>query len=83
MISAGGVIVLAKTISAGSLAQLKRFQLQEFFSRNYDIVKQFKNVMRNFSGVIDLAETMSKISCNCPFNNLRKENKKEKIYGEN
>jgi hypothetical protein len=31
----------------------------KFFVRNYEIVKQFKNFMRNFSGVIDPAETIS------------------------
>jgi hypothetical protein len=34
-------------------------QLPEFFLRYYEIVKQFKNVMPNFSGIIDPAETIS------------------------
>jgi hypothetical protein len=33
--------------------------LTKFFLRNYEIVKQFKNFLRNFRGVIDPAETIS------------------------
>jgi hypothetical protein len=50
----GRVIDTAETFSAGSLTPLKQ---SEFFLQNYEIVKQFKNVMRNdFSGVIGPAE---------------------------
>jgi hypothetical protein len=47
------------------LNSLKLFQpshcplkLPKFLLRNYEILQQFKTFMRNFSGVIDLAETI-------------------------
>jgi hypothetical protein len=45
----------AEMISAGSMTPLKQ---PEFFLLNfsYEIVKQFKNGMQNFSGVINPAE---------------------------
>jgi hypothetical protein len=51
-----GVNDPAEMVSLLSMTPLK---LLEFFLRNYEIVKKFKNFMRNFSGVIDLAETLS------------------------
>jgi hypothetical protein len=51
-----GVNDPTETILAGHWPRWNYHFFTKFFLRNYEIVKQFKNFMWNFSGVIDPAE---------------------------
>jgi hypothetical protein len=60
-----GVIDPAETISAGLLTPLK---LPEFFLQNfaYEIVKQFKNLIRNFAGLLTPPKWFRRLSKRLP-----------------